>query len=260
MAGGVFSSAKLNGMTIRESADDGSDFTNPDADYRRLFLGEDGQLHVKDSAGTVTGIGGAIADILDLDTAETDDTLVLAPDGAGGVEFRAEAAGGGIDSGASFPGSPTAGDLFHRTDLTPALWRYDGTRWLCTCQHEASLGQVNSITATNGVSGRFALPAAGLDLYIDEFISTLFVVTTNNGSNYWTTNIVPVLADNSSDAAYYSANTSALAADTWVELTGGAGQIVDVSAYKVLRWSLQKTSSGGALSGTALLKYRFIAT
>jgi hypothetical protein len=59
MAGGVFSLAKLFGMTIRESATDGSDFTNPDADYRRLFLGEDGQLHVKDSAGTVTDIGGS---------------------------------------------------------------------------------------------------------------------------------------------------------------------------------------------------------
>lgn len=51
---GVFSEANLFGMTIRESATDGSDFTNPDADYRRLFLGEDGFLHVKDSAGNVT--------------------------------------------------------------------------------------------------------------------------------------------------------------------------------------------------------------
>lgn len=54
---GKFSLTNLFGMTIRESANDGSDFTNPDADYRRLFLGEDGQLHVKDSAGTVTDIG-----------------------------------------------------------------------------------------------------------------------------------------------------------------------------------------------------------
>lgn len=40
-------------------------------------------------------LGSAIADILDLPTAETNDTLVLAPDGAGGVEFRAETGGGG---------------------------------------------------------------------------------------------------------------------------------------------------------------------
>lgn len=38
---------------------------------------------------------GSPADILDIPTAETDTTLVLAPDGAGGVEFRAETGGGG---------------------------------------------------------------------------------------------------------------------------------------------------------------------
>lgn len=57
---GLFSLANLFGMTIRESATDGSDFTNPDADYRRLFLGEDGALHLKDSAGSVTDVGGAL--------------------------------------------------------------------------------------------------------------------------------------------------------------------------------------------------------
>lgn len=40
-------------------------------------------------------VGTGASDILDIPTAETDDTLVLAPDGAGGVEFRAEAGGGG---------------------------------------------------------------------------------------------------------------------------------------------------------------------
>jgi hypothetical protein len=52
-----FSEVPAAGITIRESANDGSDFTNPAADYRRLFLGEDGQLHAKDSAGTVAAIG-----------------------------------------------------------------------------------------------------------------------------------------------------------------------------------------------------------
>lgn len=48
-------------------------------------------------AGDVTwDNGGAGAtEILDIPTAETDDTLVLAPDGAGGVEFRAEVGGSG---------------------------------------------------------------------------------------------------------------------------------------------------------------------
>jgi hypothetical protein len=47
-------SEHIYGVQIRESANDGSDFTNPDADYRIAFLGEDGKWHVKDSAGTVT--------------------------------------------------------------------------------------------------------------------------------------------------------------------------------------------------------------
>jgi hypothetical protein len=72
---GQFSETNLFGMTIRESATDGSDFTNPDADYRRLFLGEDGQLHVKDSAGTVTDIGAGTG----------------APDDASYVTYEAEA-------------------------------------------------------------------------------------------------------------------------------------------------------------------------
>lgn len=44
----------IYGIHLRESADDGSDFSNAAADYRVLFLGEDGFLHVKDSSGTVT--------------------------------------------------------------------------------------------------------------------------------------------------------------------------------------------------------------
>ena len=62
MTADTFSLAQLFGITIRESATDGSDFSNPAADYRRLFLGEDGLLHLKDSAGAVTDIGaGSLA-------------------------------------------------------------------------------------------------------------------------------------------------------------------------------------------------------
>jgi hypothetical protein len=50
---GLFSLAELFGITIRESANDGSDFTNPSADFRRLFLGEDNALHTRDSSGVV---------------------------------------------------------------------------------------------------------------------------------------------------------------------------------------------------------------
>lgn len=63
MAGGKISEALIHGLTVRESATDGSDFSNPAADYRRLFLGEDGQLHAKDSAGAVTDIGAGSGNV-----------------------------------------------------------------------------------------------------------------------------------------------------------------------------------------------------
>jgi hypothetical protein len=90
------SEALTFGLTVRESATDGSDFTNPVADYRRLFLGEDGQLHVKDAAGTVTDIGsgtGIAATLLDakgdIIAASAADTAAKVTVGANGTVLEA---------------------------------------------------------------------------------------------------------------------------------------------------------------------------
>jgi hypothetical protein len=66
---------------------------------------------------TPESAGGSVADILDLPTAETDTTLVLAPDGAGGVEFRAETGSGGGGGGLSqsFVGYNTIGGTWTAT-------------------------------------------------------------------------------------------------------------------------------------------------
>lgn len=46
-------------VLLNEVASDGSDTPTPAADYRRLFLGEDGDLHLIDSADVVTDVGGS---------------------------------------------------------------------------------------------------------------------------------------------------------------------------------------------------------
>lgn len=74
---------------------DGDDST-PDAGLAKVYVAADKTAHLVDDDGLDTSLGGsAPTEILDIPTVETDDTLVLAPDGAGGVEFRAEAGGGG---------------------------------------------------------------------------------------------------------------------------------------------------------------------
>jgi len=112
-----FSTTPLFGMTIRESANDGSDFTNPGADYRRLFLGEDGQLHVKDSAGTVTDIGSTSG------APTTADYLVGTAQGGLSAEIVVGTTPGG-ELGGTW-GTPTV-DIVHAgatvwTDYTPTL-------------------------------------------------------------------------------------------------------------------------------------------
>lgn len=90
-------------VILRESANDGSDFSNPAADHRVLFLGEDGLLHLRDSAGTVTTPGGAT----DLDAIvaassgqDVADALAgaAAPD-AGNVFATMADVGGGVGGG-----------------------------------------------------------------------------------------------------------------------------------------------------------------
>ena len=81
-------------IILQEAADDGSDFSNPSADYRVVFLGEDGSLHAKDSSGTVTALGGTgIAESLldaqgDIIVASAADTAARLALGASGTVPR----------------------------------------------------------------------------------------------------------------------------------------------------------------------------
>ena len=82
-----------------------------------------GGSHVyHDEIGTAPGTP---ADILDIPTGETDTALVLAPDGAGGVEFRAEAGSAGrwelVVTGAAGPVLVTTDDTtdYIYAEVTP---------------------------------------------------------------------------------------------------------------------------------------------
>jgi hypothetical protein len=69
----------------------------PPADEGHIVVGVDKVPRFIDDDGTLTelGVGGALTEITDIPTAETDTDLVLHPDGAGGVEWAADATGGG---------------------------------------------------------------------------------------------------------------------------------------------------------------------
>ena len=83
------------------------------------------------------GPASGVSDILDLPTAETDATLVLAPDGAGGVEFRAESGGGG-------------GGLTPLYTDAPAIRLPDDASYTRFSQGDAGDGSVAYIDFTDG--------------------------------------------------------------------------------------------------------------
>lgn len=226
MPGGVFSTAKLHAMTIRESANDGSDFTSPDADYRRLFLGEDGLLHVKDSAGTVSS----------------------------------PYTSGGVSSGTSNPGAPSANDIFFRTDLGLMIY-YDGTRWLTTDLKIATLNVTDNLypIASGGGTNNGRYPVLDeFSMYLVDFLASVLVGTTNNGSNYHTISLYRYDSANSG-TSIVSFNTSADSASTWVRKRVAIDAVLDSTARE-LQTVRAATGTPGTIFYPTALSFRLVVT
>jgi hypothetical protein len=269
---GLFSGAKLFGMTIRESATDGSDFTNPDADYRRLFLGEDGQLHVKDSAGAVTDIGSATSNVA-TDTIWDAAGDLAVGSGANTAAVLTKGAAGGVlamgnsaviwNSGTSFPASKATGDRYWRSDLALEFY-WDGTRWVSSTLYTAGPGAFDGSTTANlngwpestsgAVVGRMALWHADFAIWLVSLYATTYVQTTNSGSHYWTVSIVGGVTATS----YGGVSTAADSADAYT----GHSAALNVAAgatERSLNLTVTKTAgTPGAIYAPSIVTYRLI--
>lgn len=218
---------------------------------------------------TGVGVGDATAHIADatdahdasaisvLDSAAnftgTDVEAVLAElqDNIDGVS-----AGSGITSGTSFPVSPTTGDLFHRTDLGVPLWRYDGTRWLCTCLHSKYLQSANGATATTSESYG-PVREEGFDYWLIDLVTDMFAASGLSGSAYWTWELY----------SYTTAGGTLRASATNQSLTNAQHLRVVTAIDALLGTTVNavsarvvKTSTPGAFVGSAMMTYRLVGT
>jgi hypothetical protein len=117
-----------------------------------------------------------ITEIADLPTAETTTTKVLAPDGAGGVEFRAETGGSGV----AFDTNDYVGTVppwcVNTAAGAPVANRMHYVKWLCKANVTVSAAKFRIGTSSGnmacaiysgdgstllGTTGSFATPAAG---------------------------------------------------------------------------------------------------
>lgn len=226
----------------------------------------DGQVLTSDGAGAFAfeDAPGAVADILDIPTAEDDDSLVLAPDGAGGVEFRAEAGGGGIESGTSFPGSPTTGDLFHRSDLSPALWRFDGTRWRSEQVLSLSFPQTEKFAAYTATAniGRLPIPFIGVfGIWGLRFDWWLIPESGHDSSNYYTCKINWAnQADSDTQWGAVTLDSKTATSSANFAFTGAIGAALSTDARE-LKLRIDKVSSAANITyATGVVHFQLTAT
>jgi len=184
----------------------------------------------------------------------------LAAGAAGGVV----AMGNGVpiwNAGTAFPASKATNDRYWRTDLGLEFY-WDGTRWLSTTLYRESLTMpVAPQTAFSAAAsiGRWTPWAADFDLWLVNFYLSTYVVTTNNGTNFWTVSVVKYQSDFSTSSTPATHNTSADAANTVIKSVTAIGALYTPATYPIVQLEAAKTLSPGVLSTpAAAMSYRLV--
>ncbi len=166
-------------------------------------------------------------------------------------------------SGTAFPTSPApaAGDRFWRTDLKLDCY-FDGTRWLSVEEYELGAGQqvsapAGGITTSPSTVVRCAV-RADYEIYLTRWVTHSRVLTTNNGSNYWTVALTYQIGN----ATATTITSYTTAADTAGNLTNHDQAINAVLNSSAEGVSTTVTSSGapGAIYAPSAIFYRLIVT
>lgn len=163
--------------------------------------------------------------------------------------------------GTTFPGTPTTGWLYYRTDLR-GWYFYDGTRWLSEELHRTPItGPENLVPYTGAPPQALArIPTYGgsVDLWLETLVWTARVNTTNDGTNFWTMQFRKV--DSNTTTVISTVDTSALAINSYVVARTTVNALMGVNV-DVLDWIVSaKTGTPGSLQAYAIIEYRRVAT
>ena len=162
----------------------------------------------------------------------------------------------GIQYGTAFPGSPTSGDVFFRTDLG-WLCYYDGTRWL-TC-HEFHTSMVSIVSSID--DGRYmARIRTNYGIYVTRLDCTTIVSTPNNGTNYWTISFRSLNATLSGWTTLGSFNTASDTVGAIVDHSNITVAAPTPASYGIFDVLWAKTLSPGYLQIFPSVYYRVIVT
>ena len=234
-----------------------SGFTSGDPDFLTLILRQDGTGSRTVTWPTITWIGSGIAPTLQTAASSVDSVVLFSFDGGTTVFGIAQTSASGLRSGTSFPGSPSDGDLFYRTDRR-ILYEYVSavTKWLSLDRKYVPFGVATILQGgtTAGVIGYLPIFE---DVYIESWQNTSRVVTTNNGSNFWTVTLFKQKPD-TTNTVITSFTTASDTAGTYTNHGISITALVDSTVYNYFSANLTKTGTPGAVTEMGYLILRSV--
>lgn len=168
------------------------------------------------------------------------------------------------DSGTSFPGSPSSGDRYWRTDHGMEFY-YDGTRWVSTVLHKLTpwTEVASSLSASGNPTRHMTQQTVGTDIWLVSCLTTYFVSsggTSLGASHKW---VGVTQKRDTSDAAttVITINIDSGSSATHRQDVQAIGALLGTFAtYPLFTTSWTKTGSPGNLRAMTDIAYRLIAT
>lgn len=158
--------------------------------------------------------------------------------------------------GSSFPASWPNNVPFFRTDL--GWWAYfDGTRWLTAHEMPIPVQALATFTGPGTLGGTITALRTDYAPYFTRYEVETSVATTNNGTNFWTIDLIGINLAFTTVTVIANPNTSADAVGTRVQHAGNAGTPAP-SDRQFIRGRFSTTGAPGVLEVTISTWYRLI--
>ena len=227
----------------------------------RLAVGTNDHVLTADSA-EVTGLkwaaaaGGGDPEVFVQDAEPSDpgqDALWVDSDGS--------ATGITLVTGTTFPGAPSTGDMYRRSDLDYETYFYDGTRWVSETIYTASFLQgdvADQPMSANDTPSRCVIPYEG-NVWLKTLTTYSYASAPLDASNYWTYTLRDQV-DGYSTVVTWNSYAAGHSASTPTRTNTALDEVLDCSTNSMLDITVAKTGSAGSMRTVASLTYRKIAT
>jgi hypothetical protein len=235
-----------------------SGFTNGDPDFLTILLRQDATGGRTVTWPTITWIGTGLEPTLHSDPGDVDSVVLFSFDGGTTVFGIAQTSASGLAAGTSFPGSPSDGDLFYRTDRN-ILYFYKSsvTSWLSVDRKYVVLGP-GDLTDNSSTAGTIRRIPLFEDIYIESWKATTFISGTNSGSAFWTYSLRAATGNYGTLNTLGSFSTNGDSGSTITKHSVSVDAVVSASSWGLIDVTNAKTGAPGTSRCMSIIVVRSV--